>query len=245
MRIRQQLIARGYWQEAGDTGSAGGGGAPASSAPAGTTLLSGDGASADSQPSSTDSAAAGDGTQATQQPDGSASQEGQQQAENKDGQQDKPSVPEAYDFKAPEGGELDTQLVESFTPLAKELGLSNEQAQKVVDLVPQLQQRIAEQQAEAWGKQVQDWAEAVKADKEIGGDNFQGSLVAVQKVMQQFGTPELKQMLEQTGMGNNPELVKLIVKVGKAMSEDQFIAGGKSTSGGGAVGLYSKSNMNP
>lgn len=30
MRIRQQLIARGYWQEAGDTGSAGGGGAPSS-----------------------------------------------------------------------------------------------------------------------------------------------------------------------------------------------------------------------
>ena len=231
MRIRQQLIARGYWQEAGDTGSAGGGGALASSAPTVTTLLSGDGASADSQPSSTDGSAAGDGTQATQQPDGSAAQEGQQQAENKDGQQDKPAVPEAYDFKAPEGSELDAKLIESFTPLAKELGLSNEQAQKVVDLVPQLQQRIAEQQAEAWGKQVQDWAEAVKADKEIGGDNFQGSLVAVQKVMQQFGTPELKQMLEQTGMGNNPELVKLIVKVCKAMSEDQFIAGGKSNGG--------------
>lgn len=231
MRIRQQLIARGYWQEAGDTGSAGGGGAPASSAQAGTTLLSGDGASADSQPSSTDSAAAGGGTQSTQQPDGSAAQEGQQQAENKDGQQEKPAVPETYEFKAPEGSELDAKLIESFTPLAKELGLSNEQAQKVVDLVPQLQQRIAEQQAEAWGKQVQDWAEAVKADKEIGGDNFQGSLVAVQKVMQQFGTPELKQMLEQTGMGNNPELVKLIVKVGKAMSEDQFIAGGKSNGG--------------
>lgn len=231
MRIRQQLIARGYWQEAGDTGSAGGGGAPASSAPTVTTLLSGDGASADSQSSSTNGSAAGDGTQATQQPDGSASQEGQQQAENKDGQQDKPAVPETYEFKAPEGSELDAKLIESFTPLAKELGLSNEQAQKVVDLVPQLQQRIAEQQAEAWGKQVQDWAEAVKADKEIGGDNFQGSLVAVQKVMQQFGTPELKQMLEQTGMGNNPELVKLIVKVGKAMSEDQFIAGGKSNGG--------------
>ena len=230
MRIRQQLIARGYWQEAGDTGSAGGG-APASPAPTGTTLLSGDGASADSQSSSTDGSAAGDGTQATQQQDGSAAQESQQQAENKDGQQDKPAVPETYEFKAPEGSELDAKLIESFTPLAKELGLSNEQAQKVVDLVPQLQQRIAEQQAEAWGKQVQDWAEAVKADKEIGGDNFQGSLVAVQKVMQQFGTPELKQMLEQTGMGNNPELVKLIVKVGKAMSEDQFIAGGKSNGG--------------
>lgn len=229
--IKQQLIARGYWQEAGDTGSAGGGGAPASSAPAGTTLLSGDGASTDSQSSSTDGSAAGDGTQATQQQGGSAAQESQQQDENKEGQQGKPAVPEAYDFKAPEGSELDAKLIEHFTPLAKELGLSNEQAQKVVDLVPQLQQRIAEQQAEAWGKQVQDWAEAVKADKEIGGDNFQGSLVAVQKVMQQFGTPELKQMLEQTGMGNNPELVKLIVKVGKAMSEDQFIAGGKSNGG--------------
>jgi hypothetical protein len=53
--------------------------------------------------------------------------------------------------------------------------------------------------------------------------------------MQQFGTPELKAALEQTGMGNHPELVRLFAKVGKAMGEDSLVAGGKSSGGSGSI----------
>jgi len=50
----------------------------------------------------------------------------------------KPAVPEKYDFKAPaawseKGWELDTKLIETATPIFKELGLSQDQAQKLVD----------------------------------------------------------------------------------------------------------------
>src|SRR5262245_60440079 len=48
--------------------------------------------------------------------------------------QAKPGAPEKYEFKAPEGVTLDTGLVNDFTPLAKELGMSQDAAQKVVDL---------------------------------------------------------------------------------------------------------------
>lgn len=226
MRIRQQLILRGYWQEAGDSGAAGGGAASGQPpADGGTPPAEGDG--------QVDAGAKPDGDQV--------------KADDKQGDKGeaKTGAPESYDFKAPEGVEqLDTQLVETFTPLAKELGLSNEQAQKLVDLAPQLQQRMVQQQAEAWGKQLEAWVGEVKADKDIGGNNLPATMASAQKVMQQFGTPELKAALEQTGMGNHPELVRLFAKVGKAMGEDSFVAGGKSSSGG-AQSLYAASNMNP
>ena len=44
-----------------------------------------------------------------------------------------PTVPEKYDFKAPEGQSLDAALVERATPIFKELGLTQDAAQKLVD----------------------------------------------------------------------------------------------------------------
>lgn len=133
---------------------------------------------------------------------------------------EKPVVPEKYEFKAPEGVEqLDPQALAVFEPIAKELGLSQEQAQKLVDIYPQIQQ----QQAEAWSKQVTDWGDQVKADKEIGGDKFTANVGQAQKTLDQFGTPALREYLEQSGLGNHPELVRIFAKVGKAMTEDSMV----------------------
>lgn len=84
-----------------------------------------------------------------------------------------------------------------FEPIAKELGLSQEQAQKLVDIYPQIQQ----QQAEARSKQVADWGEQVKADKEIGGDKFNASVGAAQRALDQFGNTELREYLNASGPG--------------------------------------------
>ncbi|WP_447888489.1 peptidase [Serratia fonticola] len=133
---------------------------------------------------------------------------------------EKPVVPEKYEFKAPEGVEqLDPQALAVFEPIAKELGLSQEQAQKLVDIYPQIQQ----QQAELWSKQVTDWGEQVKADKEIGGDKLTASVGQAQKALDQFGTPALRDYLHTSGLGNHPELVRAFAKVGKMMSEDKII----------------------
>ncbi|QPT15226.1 peptidase [Serratia rubidaea] len=132
---------------------------------------------------------------------------------------DKPAAPEKYEFSAPEGQELDANALSVFEPIAKELGLSQEQAQKLVDIYPQLQQ----QQAEAWSKQVADWGEQVKADKEIGGDNFNASVGAAQRALDQFGNPELREYLNASGLGNHPALVRFCAKVGKSMAEDSIV----------------------
>jgi hypothetical protein len=84
---------------------------------------------------------------------------------------------------------------------------------------------MATRQAEAHAQLVETWTEQVKTDKEIGGDKLDQNLGIARKAIDTFGSPELKALLNSTGLGNHPEVVKLAFKVGKAISEDRFVTG--------------------
>ncbi|HFD8278716.1 TPA: peptidase [Raoultella ornithinolytica] len=139
-------------------------------------------------------------------------------------------APEKYEFTAPEGTELDSKAVELFEPVARELDLTNEQAQKLAGLWPQLQEQMQQRQAESWGAQVEKWAADTKADKEIGGDKLTASVGHAQKALDTFASKEFREFLDTTGMGNHPEMVRAFAKVGKLMSEDSFVTGQSSGS---------------
>lgn len=125
------------------------------------------------------------------------------------------------EFKAPEGVTLDQGLLDQFVPLAQELKLDQPNAQKIVDLYA----NVVKGQNEAWNKTQADWVNAAKADKEIGGTNFDSSLKAAKIVLEQFGTPALTEALNKFGFGNHPEVVRIFAKIGKAMGEDTIKTG--------------------
>ncbi|MWF13618.1 peptidase [Escherichia coli] len=166
----------------------------------------------------------------------------------KDGEKDKPKdekgkkpegAPEKYEFKPAEGQELDSAALEQFEPIARELNLSNEQAQKMVDLYgTKILPMVQQQQAEAWQKTTEQWAADVKADKEIGGDKLTGSISVAQRALDTFGDPDLKEYLNASGLGNHPGLIKFCVKVGKAMSEDGMVTGKEAGQRSAAEVLY-------
>jgi hypothetical protein len=157
-------------------------------------------------------------------------------------------APEAYaDFKMPEGVEVDTVALTAFAPVLKGLNLSQEQAQGLVDVYAAQTQRqatdfakqlenpeFATQQAGLMLQSHRDaWATAVKADKDIGGANFDSNVQTAQRAIARFGTPELQSLLNTTGLGNHPALVKLFVAVGKQIREDvpqyDSVAGGRKS----------------
>lgn len=155
-----------------------------------------------------------------------------------DKEQKQEGAPEKYEFTAGEGVELDADALKDFEPVARDLNLTNEQAQKLVDAYPKILAGVQQRQAEAWQKQTEGWAETVKADKEIGGDKLTANLSAAQRALDQFGTPELKEYLNATGLGNHPDLVKTFVKIGKAMSEDGMVDGSNQGQLSAAKVLY-------
>lgn len=132
-----------------------------------------------------------------------------------------PAIPESYEFKMPDGVELDAAAAEEFSTIAKELKLDQASAQKVADLGAKMAQRQAEKHAEL----VQSWVEQVKADKEFGGDKLTENLAVAKKALDTFGTPELRDVLNSTGLGNHPEVIRAFYKAGKAISEDRFVPG--------------------
>jgi hypothetical protein len=56
-----------------------------------------------------------------------------------------------------------------------------------------------------------------------------------------FGTPELRTLLNESGLGNHPEVIRMMYRAGKAISEDRFVApsaGGPTGSKDFAKSLY-------
>lgn len=159
-------------------------------------------------------------------------QEGQQ-AEGQQGDQGKPDdgAPADIELTLPEGVEADPELLDGFRALAKESGLKGESAQKVVDLYVQAQQRAEQKAQAAWEQRQQEWLENLKADKDIGGAKWEENKAIARRAMARFSTPELDQFLDASGFGNHPEMVKLAIRLGKAISEDSIA--GTSASGSG------------
>jgi len=141
--------------------------------------------------------------------------EGEQQA----AQPAQADVP--FEPRVPEGMTLDTAAVSEFQALVKEAGLSHEAAQKVADIAIGMQTRMAEQHRTT----VASWAEQARADKEIGGEQLPEQLGFARRALDQFGTPELRRVLDESGLGNHPELIRVMARAGKALADDAFIAG--------------------
>lgn len=141
------------------------------------------------------------------------------------------AVPEKYEFTMPEGVEMDSEMLAEFEPIAKELGLSQEKAQKLVDIqiksLQKLQAAHEIQQEEAFKEMTTQWATAAKADSEYGGAKFNENLSVAQKALKQFASEGLIEYLNSSGLGNHPEVIRTFVKVGKAISEDKFVVGGQ------------------
>lgn len=134
-------------------------------------------------------------------------------------------VPEKYEFKAPEGMALDPELTGELEGVARGLELSQEQAQQVADLGVKLAQKFQAKQLEIVQQARTDWANQTRADAEIGGANVAQNVATAEKALTAFGTPELRALLKESGIGNHPEVIRAFYRVGKAISEDRVVTG--------------------
>lgn len=176
-------------------------------------------------------------------------EDGQQQDGSGEGtkEDDAPTgAPEAYeDFTAPEGVELDADVTGEFKAIAKELNLPQAEAQKVADLGVKLAQKWGEQQAERVVEMQTAWRAEAEADKEIGGDALPANLAVAKQVTDKFGTPALTALLEETKLGDHPEFVRLMYRMGKTLTEDTAVTSGNAEPPRTAAKtLYDNSDMN-
>ena len=137
-------------------------------------------------------------------------------------QQEQQHVPVQYNFKQEYGfsAEDNTKLTDVF----KKAKLSQEQADILLNAyhgdITNLGQQFDNVLQTAIVNQRNTWANQVKADSELGGQNFANTKLNIGRVMQQFGTPELKNFLNESGLGYNPDFVRFMNKVGTLIGND-------------------------
>ncbi len=151
--------------------------------------------------------------------------EGDDGDDDKDGKgDDEDKVVESLD--KPKDSLLSDSDMERILSQAKEEGLSKEDAQKQVALADSVLKSHAEKVADAHSELSDQWIQECKDDKEIGGEKFEESVNNAQKALRKFGTEKFIESLNDTKFGNNPEVVRVFARIGKAMSPDELILPG-------------------
>lgn len=138
------------------------------------------------------------------------------------------TAPEKYEFKAPDGITFDDKVIAEASTLFKELGLTNDQAQKLVDFQVAQAKTQAEAPYTAYDKMREGWQNEVKADKEIGGI-LPKVKETIGRALDTIGSPELvaefKSAMNLTGAGDHPAFVKAFYKLASSVVEGKHVSG--------------------
>lgn len=171
------------------------------------------------------------------QPDGEHTEQApaQQKAETPDAKAEESSeakpeepegAPETYEWTSPEGSniEVDSAPVSALGDAARELNLTNDQAQSILNKVgPALHKHYAEQHQ----AMIDGWRTALQSDPEVGGTKLHESMVAAKSFFAQFDpTGEALAELDRFGLSVMPAIVRFAVRGRAAISEGRVLADG-------------------
>lgn len=147
-----------------------------------------------------------------------------------------PAIP-VYDFakfKAPEGMKLDAEALKPVMEQFKADRLSQDQAQKYIDIAMSREKAAAESGVKAYVDMQNKWVSEIKADPEIGGSKLEASLASAGQLIDRLAIPGLKEALNLTGAGNNPAIAKAFVRLAAMTAEDKFAPGNGAPSNANA-----------
>ena len=169
----------------------------------------------------------------------------------KDGEKDKAAktgAPEKYeDFKAPDGVKLDPAVIAKAAPIFKELGLSQDAAQKLVDTYRELSAEAAAAPYKAYQDTVAGWLKDSQDHPDLRGKLGPGQEVNVRIAKLLDGVPDSKlasdfrEAMDITGVGNHPAFIRLMDHFAKQLTEGTHVAGnGPGPGGQSAPGTASR-----
>jgi len=168
--------------------------------------------------------------------------EGQTEQKVEGGQSEEPAPPPSYEaFKVPEDVQLSPERITEFTKLLSDLEVTGkadhaamqEFGQKAIEFHVNEQKALVEAinktQLETWEKTVIGWKDDFLKDPEIGGNRFQTTLDSANKFIKTHGgtaeqQKEFRNLLNTSGLGNHPTMIRILAQAGTAMSEGKPLA---------------------
>lgn len=154
-----------------------------------------------------------------QKPEGDKASDADAKGENTDTTAEEQTIeftpPEGMDFfkdqYAEFEGMVDGYLKENPNATAKQAlkWAADEQAKRTT--------AEAEQSISQHNERIEDWLNKAKADEEIGGDKFDENVATAVKALDNSGDPQLREILNMTGLGNHPFILRMLVNEGKKL----------------------------
>jgi hypothetical protein len=133
----------------------------------------------------------------------------------------RPDAADKYELKrpaVPEGVPYDEGLEKNFKAWAHEAGLHPRQAQRLLD-------RFTAAQAENLTTYRKGMETGIAELKKEWGANFDKNAALAVKAVNELGGDEIKGLLDSTGLGNHPALVKFFANLGAQLGEDTIVLG--------------------
>ena len=129
----------------------------------------------------------------------------------------RPDQANGYDF-----GEDDEGVLDDFKEFAHYNNLTQDQADNLLGLFSDLQEEDAINEEQAM--------EDLKVQSTIElqrnwGKNYDGNLDYARRAYAQFASPELSEVLDGTGLGNHPEMIRAFSKIGQMLGEESLAVG--------------------
>ena len=144
------------------------------------------------------------------------------------------TAPEQYEpFQLPEGAQADEAQMQAASALFKELNLTQEQAQKLVDLHAKNWIGAVDAYEQELTRRVAEWGELTKKHPDFGGARLNESLTSVRRAIGKVGGEGLEKALNETGSINHPEIFAAFARMGKMFAEDGFVEGRNAPGSGG------------
>lgn len=151
----------------------------------------------------------------------------------------KPGVPEKYEFKLPEGMELQEESAKQIDGMFREMGLSNEHGQKLVDFYVEKLNEAIEAPSKFYADMRKGWVNELKADKDIGG-KLPEVKVGIGRMLNSLGDKALvksfNEAMDLTGAGDHPAFVKLFNKIAERLTEGGHVRSGNPNPGANPTG---------
>lgn len=136
-----------------------------------------------------------------------------------------PREPGGYKLARPElpqGVNYDEAFEKAALPIAHKLGLTPAQVQGLLDF-------YAGHQAQSFQgvmrNRVEEETQSAGLLRQEWGGAYDAKVAQAARAARYFGGQELIEFLNQSGVGNNPELVRAFAKIGSMMSEDSLKIG--------------------
>ncbi len=153
----------------------------------------------------------------------------------------RPAKVEEYGVRPPEqmpdGVTWNSGLTDWFLKSAHSAGLSKTQATKII-------KEWNERESSQAHEMVKDIGGQIAKLKDSWGDQFEGrvelGIRGIERLLPKEDADKFKELMDKTGLGNHPVLLKLAYEVGKMLKEDGYIIGDGAGGALSAQGILDK-----